>query len=676
MSQICFEDARPAVQVDPGRTDVACFVGLVRRAGFVISDDAVRGWFGSQGLLRFPFTPAPGAGAPWLPSNVRAWFLSQGWIQGLAGGAADSGVIASLATNVTADALQLPATSAPSDDAPLFARIGAEIVEIVQTDATRTILTVVRGAGGTHAAVHSRGDPIVALAIDPLAQLAVQLSNAIPSAVQTWLEAQGWLTGRFARDLDQLYDIPIPLENYTAFTQMFDPGGSGASTGTDYVAAAIQSFFTQGAKRCYVVRMGDPVAATDTASDNDTKLQSISIDASHQGGDPSSWHGVGHLAGLPDVSFVAVPDLPVLCASAPPANAEAEPSIVRGPVQFAECSQEVLVAEQAPTYSSPAPRLSSADYARWAVQVANILQYLASGAPRQEPHLREMQLVAAFPLPQGTAVSLAPALDAPAVGPDLHDVIAAYLPEIAEPPGEIAGTNISSAFLQLAYPWLKTTGSAVLSESLEPPDGALVGVLARNALKYGTFNCATKVVPAGISDLWPAVPPRDTKVSPIALTWGGDAASKALVERMSLFGFTPSGVELLSDVTAYPGEAYRAAAVNRLVGVICRAARRLGETIVFASNGPALWGRVQAFLQKLMTRLWTANALDGATVKDAFSVRCDRSTMTQNDLDNGRLVSQVSFMPASKIELIRVTLAFEAGTTSPQQIASALAQAV
>ncbi len=77
-----------------------------------------------------------------------------------------------------------------------------------------------------------------------------------------------------------------------------------------------------------------------------------------------------------------------------------------------------------------------------------------------------------------------------------------------------------------------------------------------------------------------------------------------------------------------------------------------------------------------MTRLWIANAFDGGTIKDAFSVRCDRSTMTQNDLDNGRLVAEVSFAAAAKVERIRVTLAFEAGATSTQQIASALAVAI
>ena len=649
MSQITFEEERPASQVDPGRSDAACFVGLVRRAGFTIPPD-VRNWFQSHRLLRFPFKPAAGATLS-LPPNVRAWFIAQGWIQGLVAGAAapdatlaaavnvsdsdiatipafsgdpetvavdrevmgiqavdkNSGnltvtrgaarsnktahavgapvffrVIGSLATDTAADAVQITLTRALTADAPLFARVGAEIVSIAEVGPSGTTLTIGRGAAGTSAVQHNEADPIVAVALDPLAELAVQVSNSVPATVQTWLQTQGWLTGPFARDLDQLCDVPVPMESYAAFTQMFDPGGSAASAGTDYVATAVRSFFAQGGKRCYLVSMGDPIGLTDTAADKNAKLQSILLDGSHQGGDPSSWHGIGHLAGLPDVSFLAVPDLPVLIASAPPGAVEFEPQIPLGPVQFAECSQENLTVQQFRLYPSPAPRLSAADFGRWASRVADILQYIASGSERQELHLREIQFVAAFPLPQNPGVSPLPGSDASdALAQDLHDVIALYLPEIVEPPGDIAAPNISSAFLQLAYPWLKTTASTVLSESLEPPDGALVGVLARNALKNGTFNSATKVVPSDISDVWPTVPRRDTRISSGAPAWASGTQPKPLVERVSLFAFTPSGVRLLSDVSAYPGEAYRAAAVNRLVSVICRAARNLGQTIVF-----------------------------------------------------------------------------------------------
>jgi len=76
-----------------------------------------------------------------------------------------------------------------------------------------------------------------------------------------------------------------------------------------------------------------------------------------------------------------------------------------------------------------------------------------------------------------------------------------------------------------------------------------------------------------------------------------------------------------------------------------------------------------------MTRLWTLNALDGDTVSDAFSVRCDKTTMTQNDLDNGRLIAYVTFTAASTIETITVQLAMATSGTSAQQITATLAEA-
>ncbi len=499
-----------------------------------------------------------------------------------------------------------------------------------------------------------------------LLRLAAPIASGLPSVVQGWLRAQGWLSGPFARDVDQLVDVPVPVESYAGFTAMFDPGDLSSSYGTDYVAAAVRSFFAQGGKRCYVVRMGDPVSPTEGVQAKESILEAILVGADHQSGDPNSWHGVGHLAGLPDVSYLSVPDLPVLSASQPVAIALPQPPAATGPEQFVECAQRVVEQESQVTHPSAAPRLNPADYGGWAQSVANILQYLASGTLRQELHLREIQFVAAFPLPRDAddagsfqSVSIA------ALDQDVRDAMLTYMPEAVEPFGGISGTNVSSAFLQLAYPWLKTTGSYALLESLEPPDGALVGILARNALKRGAFTSATKITPAEIFDIWPSLPAQETDVSSVPLSWG-DGSPKPLITRLSLFGFTPAGLVLLSDVTAYPGESYRPACVNRLVSVICRAARNLGETLIFEQNGPALWARVQGALKSLLTIAWSLNALDGATVADAFSVRCDASTMTQNDLDNGRLVAEIMFTAAATIELIRVTLALETNRMSPQ----------
>ncbi len=95
--------------------------------------------------------------------------------------------------------------------------------------------------------------------------------------------------------------------------------------------------------------------------------------------------------------------------------------------------------------------------------------------------------------------------------------------------------------------------------------------------------------------------------------------------------------------------------------IISRAARRLGDDTVFGNSGPKLWAHLQSVLREVMLRLWRVNALDGDTPAEAFTVRCDRSTMTQNDVDAGRLIAEVTFRAAAVIELIRVTLALEPG---------------
>ena len=103
-----------------------------------------------------------------------------------------------------------------------------------------------------------------------------------------------------------------------------------------------------------------------------------------------------------------------------------------------------------------------------------------------------------------------------------------------------------------------------------------------------------------------------------------------------------------------------------------RAARRFGESHLFDQNGPRLWGEVEQTLRKLMTRLWDLGALDGPTPAPAFDVRCDRSTMTQSDLDNGRLVALVSFYAAAIVELIQVLLTVQVGSTSEAEIQAQL----
>jgi hypothetical protein len=500
----------------------------------------------------------------------------------------------------------------------------------------------------------------------PLAASALTASVLSPSLI-------GWLLslGYKPADLAALTNVPIPMRSYAEFTVLFDDGSAGF--GTDYLAVTVRSFFAQGGKKAYVVRTDDPIAPTEDATTRGEKLAGLLVSPAYDAGDTTTWTGVGALTTLEDVSFLLLPDLPALCASQPLGAVGQVPSASAGPQQFAVCSPASIVPRQYRTFSASAPRLSVSDYSAWANSAAEVLNFLAVGATKHLPHLREMQFVAALPLPQD--LDAAAAVERPSsaeIAQDIHAVITAQMPESLVPVNFVPPGNISTSFLQLAYPWLKTSGSMMLLESLEPPDGALAGLLARNALTRGTFLSATKVTPAEIYDVYPQLPMQETFSSAQPIVWGVGAATRPLIERLSLFGFTPSGLRLLSDVTAYPGESYRPGAVNRMVGAIARAARRMGESHIFDANGPNLWGRVQRTLQTLFLNLWTLGALDGDSPADAFSVRCDRTTMTQNDLDNGRMTAIVSFSPAALLETITVTLAIESSGTSVQEISSNL----
>jgi hypothetical protein len=522
---------------------------------------------------------------------------------------------------------------------------------------------------------------------------------AAPADVAGWLQGIGFTATQIA-----LLTVPLPIENYAHFQAFFYDGTAGDGYGTDYVAAAVRSFFSQGGKRCYVVRVDDPLTPQDSVANANpalmsgkaTKLGEVLLSPAYSAIDATTWTGLGALAALEEVSYVATPDLPALCASEQVGALGQVPVVPTGETEFTECVQGTMVAQQQWTYGTAAPRLAAADYATWAQSVAVVLNYLSGGAQTHQLPLREMQYVAAFPLPQDLDVATAAEHpSASEIAQDVHGMIDLYLPETVEPgvvqawdnvpaanlqqaypwlQGIATGAvNLSSSFLQLAYPWLKTSASSALLEQLQPPDGPLAGLLARNALLRGAFTSATKITPSEIYDVEPALPAQEMKSSATALAWDIPGPQKALIERLSLFGFTPSGIGLLSDVTAYPQESYRAGAVNRLLNVICRAARKLGETAVFENNGPALWGQMQRGLVNLMNQAWAAGALDGDSPSDAFSVRCDRSTMTQNDLDNGRIVVSLTFTAAALVETITVTLAIEASGTSVQAIAASSA---
>ena len=97
--------------------------------------------------------------------------------------------------------------------------------------------------------------------------------------------------------------------------------------------------------------------------------------------------------------------------------------------------------------------------------------------------------------------------------------------------------------------------------------------------------------------------------------------------------------------------------VRRLLLYIERSIEGGLKWAVFEPNGVALWEAVRRTIEAFLLNLWRSGGLLGQTADEAFFVRCDRTTMTQDDIDNGRLIAVVGVAPVRPAEfvIIRIT---------------------
>jgi phage tail sheath protein FI len=100
------------------------------------------------------------------------------------------------------------------------------------------------------------------------------------------------------------------------------------------------------------------------------------------------------------------------------------------------------------------------------------------------------------------------------------------------------------------------------------------------------------------------------------------------------------------------GDDWKYVRIRRLLIYIERSIDRAIQWAVFEPNGPELWSRVRSDVEQIFTDLWRDGGLRGANPQEAFFVRCDRTTMTQDDLENGRLIVEVGFAAARPAEFV------------------------
>jgi uncharacterized protein len=88
--------------------------------------------------------------------------------------------------------------------------------------------------------------------------------------------------------------------------------------------------------------------------------------------------------------------------------------------------------------------------------------------------------------------------------------------------------------------------------------------------------------------------------------------------------------------------------------------------VAFEPNNEKLWAAVCTTVSNFLYGEWRNGSLLGAKPEEAFFVRCDRTTMTQNDIDNGRLICLVGIAPVVPAEfvVIRISQMTSGGTNA------------
>jgi len=78
--------------------------------------------------------------------------------------------------------------------------------------------------------------------------------------------------------------------------------------------------------------------------------------------------------------------------------------------------------------------------------------------------------------------------------------------------------------------------------------------------------------------------------------------------------------------------------LHRYLAYLKRSIDKTTKWAAFEPDGPRLWRKIGSDIENLLLIEYRKGKLVGRKPEQAFFVRCDRSTMTQNDVDNGRLI--------------------------------------
>jgi phage tail sheath protein FI len=173
------------------------------------------------------------------------------------------------------------------------------------------------------------------------------------------------------------------------------------------------------------------------------------------------------------------------------------------------------------------------------------------------------------------------------------------------------------------------------------PLGPVAGVFARTDSQRGVH-----VAPAGASGALHG------GIEPVATATSAEQATLNEVGVNLLRTLPDVGTVVWGARTRSSDAEWKYVPVRRTLQFLETSIDRGLGWVVFEPNSEALWYAVTGAIQDFLLRMWQQGVLQGTRPDEAFFVRCDRTTMTQNDLADGRLVCSIGVAPVRPAEFV------------------------
>ena len=170
--------------------------------------------------------------------------------------------------------------------------------------------------------------------------------------------------------------------------------------------------------------------------------------------------------------------------------------------------------------------------------------------------------------------------------------------------------------------------------------GAVAGALARIDARHGVWHA-----PAGADA---TLAPR-----PAATLSGAEIEALRPVNALRVL---PDGATAIWGARTLGEGEWKYVNLRRYFLFLEASLDRGTQWAVFEPNGERLWERVRASVDAFLLGQWRQGALAGITADEAWFVRCGRDTMTQDDLDAGRLVVVVGVAPLRPAEFVIIRI--------------------